>query len=800
MVGNRAGYSAPPDDQVPLILEYLDLIAFMRRSVVGSAYRVDDAIPRLIALTEPGQKFMRALAVKHKDGAKEARMATFLEFFRGDLLVDIQKTDISGLRSIISDEIARGDIKHPFVHGPYLYERASQKHEDLRPVLNATETADLLKDMPKGVFQIGHWVCGPEGLLRSSVSRSFFPQLDIPLQHCPDPRCRTLHDVRLTTNFNARINRVIRDIDDPGDEDVSAEEIWRRGIAAFIEEGNRSKTRSPWSGIVWALGDLLTPKEIYLLRQALNGVGNNALNDDENRNAFDVATDLQNIFIFSDDDIIKHLDCLIFTDKIHLGDGEIRTAKINISYNPVNPGVPQISKNGPRVRPETSDISLLRLRRLVERTANSGGTTADRINWLLRSVDGKDANDRVVQAVEQLSPKLVVQALALPSEDDFNQVCATLDLTIPKDSRLDPRSGRADSEFVDAVLWNLGFDTEYHFDSTERIRRQAAKMQEALRDFRATSSLDIERLRAIASNFFTELEGFLVDLVQFSWWVLTQDHIDAARPFAYNDELGSGAWDGLKSASEGAVRGRQVLLRNGLPNGLQTMLVSISTLADSLEELRRNPGRYVRSGGDLIRDPAGLKSIPFKHSKIFLDLLPEAQEDIVRLLREVGSELESADVVSIRNGLMHFGRSTIPEAESSQALEVIMSCLSRLEESGLARSVWRPADSTVDNWGRRSTVIKSSRSGSIRVVRPKPEDTRWLPRLHAAQFVVPIARFTRYDVLRFSLDVTSEHATLWENFPNPRREWRRFEMTSVEVNGFQRPDPNSFTRILQAES
>ncbi|GAA1178360.1 hypothetical protein GCM10009584_19940 [Ornithinimicrobium humiphilum] len=757
------------------IIDCLDLIEFLRHSSVGRNYKPSDKIPSLIKLTPAGHKFFQDLSGR-SGNPKEARLATFLEFFREELLIDVNQTNIDALRSTFSSDIREKKLRHPFVQGPYLYDAACELFPDLRRTLAVSETRKLLEGTPVGVYQIGSWVSGPAGLLKSADTRLLKPSMRVPLQHCPDARCNTVHSIQLLTDPSATINQTLRQIDDLPDSAIAKDNEWERFLRSKLDE-HEDKLRRPsrWTSLVWSLGDLLTPKEARLLCIKLGSSEPRR----ESPTPDEFAADLQSILLHTDEEIILALDELIYAGDLQLGPGEVRQARLNVRHNPSNPGVPQISRHGPRVDSQDPRFPLLQLRRLVEQTLTGQGVSGSEVTWLLRNVDGQDADDRIVQALERVAPRDLLRSLAFSSEDNFRRACEQVDIHVPEGSLIDPRAGDRDEAFLDALLWSLGFDLDISDDVTAHVRRLGAEIRSMLQEFHTTSSLDIETLRGTASNFYTFLEGALTDVIQFTWWALTQDHVKSPRPFAYRPAHGEGAWFAL---SQARTRGQaQVRLRDSGPAGLQAMVNGLDVLADLLENLRSKGPSALRDDESISVDRSGVTSVPFLHRHIFLDLLPEAQAEIIGLLRSAYATLRDSAAVEVRNKLMHFSRATVPSQEALHAVDGVLDCMQVLEKAGFSRCTWRQQEATTDQWGRRSLLLRSERGEVLQLMRPKPEDTRWFPVTRVPHYVVPIARFTRYDVLRFSIDVDSEHAELWSAFPSPRADWRLYEKPSAAL-------------------
>ncbi len=58
---------------------------------------------------------------------------------------------------------------------------------------------NLLHGTPKGIFQVGHFLIGPLGILDAIQPRYMEPIMTAPLWHCSDISCNALHTVHLAS-------------------------------------------------------------------------------------------------------------------------------------------------------------------------------------------------------------------------------------------------------------------------------------------------------------------------------------------------------------------------------------------------------------------------------------------------------------------------------------------------------------------------------------------------------------------------------------------------------------------------
>ena len=176
-------------------------------SILREKYKIPDELVGTVQLTEFGNKVLQKLVTKNDVPAKEARLLCFLRLVHREPLVDVDRTDLDELRRIIDRQIRGRDLLFPFVLGRELYDRAAELYEDMRDTLSHAETLRLLEPVPIGVFQVEEYVTGPYGLLRSPQRRWFGPVTTVPLFHCSELTCSSVHTARLSSDHSAPINQ-----------------------------------------------------------------------------------------------------------------------------------------------------------------------------------------------------------------------------------------------------------------------------------------------------------------------------------------------------------------------------------------------------------------------------------------------------------------------------------------------------------------------------------------------------------------------------------------------------------------
>lgn len=197
---------------------------FLNQCYIDVDYRIPDELNAAVAPSEVGQRivtnavrrpaFVEAKRHNSNVGAKEARLHTLLELYHEDLLIDVEKSEIEALERAINAEIRAKKIRFPFIFGRTLYDRAADLFEEEKERLTTSETQELLAETNQGVFQLGGYLIGPFGLIESAGERYLPPARAIPLFHCSDPSCSTVHSCYLSTSWDAPVNELHTELDD----------------------------------------------------------------------------------------------------------------------------------------------------------------------------------------------------------------------------------------------------------------------------------------------------------------------------------------------------------------------------------------------------------------------------------------------------------------------------------------------------------------------------------------------------------------------------------------------------------
>jgi hypothetical protein len=190
------------------IMRLFGITHLFNSSIVVPRYRIPSHLHEPIEFTTLGQKMVRDLLGSRRGNWGEARMAVFLELYHDDLFVDPDNTDVLALRQGLSREIVNKAIRHPFIWGRELYDKAFETLDiSSLESLSSKESLALLDNTPCGVFQSFDTVVGPYGALESTQYRFISATVSPRLYHCERPGCLRGHKTHLETSQSQRILR-----------------------------------------------------------------------------------------------------------------------------------------------------------------------------------------------------------------------------------------------------------------------------------------------------------------------------------------------------------------------------------------------------------------------------------------------------------------------------------------------------------------------------------------------------------------------------------------------------------------
>ena len=717
-------------------------------------------------------------------------MLCLLEIFHDDLMVDVHNTDQDAIIKSISSQVVNGTILYPFVNGRTLYDRYFELFgEQGKPYLSVADTQHLLGGTEQGVFQVFEWVTGPFGVLRSRGNRLIPPETTIRLRHCADPSCAAVHNVALSTDTEADINKHRDSIHKILERGAENEGPWLEFVRKI--SSNYTSVFRDWAldPIVLLIGDALTDGELRAmldwlfentddyLRQVSREAG---VSKADGIKTVDLTRPqlMQLMLTCEDEPIVRALDNLTRTGIIDVPVGEVRQAVINRVNFGRHGLFAELGRFGIRVRGSKTSIAPLRARSLVEKMYRMGDA-GDRqeLEWQLRAQPGDSLEAKLEDYLRTKPLRKSLGSLIVARKSNVVVASETLGL---EDSAYE-----GDEDLLSAILWKLGFAIddrdEPHGPFWKLHDRMIQEARRGLTGDDATAQAEIETL---AGGYFRQLERILEDSLVYTTWALTNDHYSSAKPFVFRPSVDRAeAVKVLTQRKDDDKRLRLVYDDRNVT--LFPLVFGFERLAIRLEEFEGRSSEFERATQEFPdwTESQSLERFPFCHKVPFLDLMPECRVAIIRTLRGITERLKGVDVTDTRNYWVHARRTMANMEQLEEVLESVRAAVQQIEDSGFARQLYVRVRDELDGDGRRTVTLANSSGREITFFRPSPFDWLHLPALGSGQYVMNSARFAEpSEALRFMVEVESPYSEMWANYPRrPRLDRSRSVVSQTEM-------------------
>lgn len=625
---------------------------------------------------------------------------------------------------------------------------------------------------PAGVFQAGHYISGPLGLIRSRATRYVPPTRTLQLWHCSDTGCGAVHDVFLrpesipVVDSYERIGRV--------SAALGPKSNWRRELNRLFLGPDELDGR-PWYDfpVVLANGILGTDREALLralfqsssapaLRAALTTGNIDATGSpDTIVNRIDEATQLQALLVLTNDELQPMLDACIFDNRISIPFTEIRDARIGAPKLTNRDRPTQISSLGVRSKPRVP----LALLHTVVWNSYEGAGLLEELGWKLRRKPGLPSPELLMEFIRTNNPEQVVLDLILSSMPVTRSICDRFRI------RLDALERTAG--ITDILLWKLGFNPTRFVDYYPTLRSRIDEFTSTILSLPEVRTEDERaRIRSVGVNLFISVEQFVQDLVSYNTWLLASDHFVTTR-FTYTSQSALSVVPTVlgPSLQLGDV---EVSWRSSGENALGTLLGYAQRLIEWASGLpAAEKSAVARSIEDLPHYVYDVEqSFVFTHTALWADADPAELQQYVNGLGTIVSQLNRAQITGVRNGLDHRR-----DAAEFPKPDIMLVCATRLREAfDLADTlryvpkVFWLRTRTTDRFGRSQFTYVDYRGKEIvlsgpPVVSGLSEISFTEPAIIAAGNLLgaPNAQ------LRFSSREPSVYASYWEGYPRRRR-------------------------------
>ncbi|MER6672023.1 hypothetical protein [Streptomyces sp. NPDC000983] len=772
------------------ILRLTSLSDILTECIISHTYKVPAYLHEPIKLTPYGEEKVQQFLRKRIPYA-EARLMCLLEFAWTELLVDPLETNLEDLQAAIGRQIEEGSVRHPFIFGRLLYDRAFD-HCDITDEtygLNFSETQSLIADTPQGVFQESTYITGPYGILESRQWRYLTPTRSIRLHHCSDPACAAVHPIMLATSREASINKHRSEASKILRRDSETPCAWGSFVGQIFTDIMNPARDNVADALVPLIGDALTEAEIRTLttwlldntrgelRATCSKLGMRGRAEDISR-TLNRAQMMQLCLTLGDQVIIQGIDDLVRNDRIQVPHGEIRRAKVNGGRHFGNLHLTaEIGPQGVRFPSAKINIAPLRLRNLIERMYRADSVDdREELDWQLRSEAGETLEARLDSYLSRHSPETVAKSLILARKSNAITACEVLGL---------PDSSPEDPELIPVILWKLGFRSPNSDDPNSDFWRLHREMEDMVRAG-ATGPLppSPEDFRGVAANYFVLMESMLDDSLAFTIWALTNDHFAGRQPFVYSPEehrLESYQW--LQQAGESSG---DSMLEYGQKNSLYVLCRGFERLSKKLKNLSAERQNWKRPDDDVPEwaKQQKLLKFPFLHVIPFLDLTDASRERIVNQLQEISRLLVSNNISEARNSWLHGGRSTADFDEIRSSLDAIRQAVQAIEDCGFIRMQFSISSRQLDSHDRSITRFTRPRGFSFELHKPSQYDWLQLPTFRTPIHVMTAACFSAPNhFLRFRSETRSTYSEMWADYPRRKPRSQRASRALADASG-----------------
>jgi len=179
-------------------------------AVFSADYEPPDGSGDFVALTASGEAKADELAEGFSLTIDAIRIGLLGAITFDSGFVNPVSSNLSALRDIFHRALRRRELHIAWDYGTIMDARILDLFGGYREAqLTEEEARSLLQDTPQGVWQMGHLLFGPLGILPSRSRRRIFPPRAVGSLPCTDPSCTAIHSIHLPFVTNP-IQAVIR--------------------------------------------------------------------------------------------------------------------------------------------------------------------------------------------------------------------------------------------------------------------------------------------------------------------------------------------------------------------------------------------------------------------------------------------------------------------------------------------------------------------------------------------------------------------------------------------------------------
>lgn len=735
------------------------------KGIFNENFEVNKTLATAIVLSETGQEYYDSIKPE-PDEEHVLKFFLFVQFYFEELYIDVLKTNIKALENFLDKSIKSKAILYPWIYRKDLYDTFFNKFKTNTEVLNAEMTKKLLEDSPTGVFQVGEYITGAFGLLKGETKRIVMPTKDVPLYHCPDPACKTLHDAELNdivTPFHKLARRMSRFL--PQKE---ASE-WLDFFVALINKDlyyDVTQLNNLQKFIINSFDD----SEIITLFTDLcdkHGLRNKFPNTKKYKGSIseivkkiDISEIYQFILSKSSVDIIVTVENLIKDDKIKIPLTEVRKSPIKYSSGAYRI-YHECNKFGIRSTSSMQDFAILTLKKVLSELYSSE-EPQKQLKWVLRHKSGDTLDEKIYNLLQTSNPESIINELIFNNPSNIENLSSVL----PGCFEL-PQTQEDELLLKNRILWKLGFNPKI-FPLNHNYIWNAYHSLNSLIDSIENVGNKIDEVRAVSSNLFVALEKFLDTSLSFITWVLLSDHFGETR-FKFNlDEARifmSGQLNKLKYGNE------EVSFDSNGKNTLYPLIVGFALLGNLCKSLNEDETAFKRSYSEMpsFAKDESLFSFPFEHKKLFLDLKDILQSDTVTELQNITRSIEKSKIMGIRNKLQHNRDSYPDKSELADSLSHLSNVIKNIETLGYHPNSYWKCKLVIDEYNRVSVDYVDANENNLTLELAPEYKGCGLPMDDSIIIIPSIQIGKTKENIRFEMTENSNYKLMWADYPKKRK-------------------------------
>jgi hypothetical protein len=659
--------------------ELFSLRTFWRYAFYPKGYRASDEWDSVLTLTDYGDRALHEFKSELEGiTSADVNLALFKYFYHHDLLINFRKTKPELIRQILERELIQETIRLPNRFGRALYDRYNDTYSGNRTDhVMAPDAERLLQGTPIGIYQVGNLLSGPLGIVRSQTARYLPPTLILPLWHCSDTGCSSLHEVTLilpsvpSVDAGERIKKAMFRSEGPRSEWLLPlitrllPDCPRRFVdfPAFIIDCIVGSDRTS------VLTPALTSPHGIQLREALAGPPRKKRDGEgpaaEVAARQDPVAQTQLLLMLSNDDLITAIDDSVFSRAIKVPLGETRELQYATPRHESDAGS-ELSALGMR---SVTEDPIVNLTSAIWRAYQNSGLTNE-LEWRVRGDATKSPYEALVTFVRNHGPAESVHELILSSGKITEYLCEKLRIPFKFASG-------TDSLAIDRLLWKLGFNP-MQFD--ENITRYKTRLAELNQTVLAATPIDTEdareRVRGAGVNLFVSLEDFLDQFLSYNIWLLSSDHfLNTHFRFSRPDARQVVA---QVLGDSPQANGVTFVWNPAGENSLGSLMRYLRAAVEWVQGLTLKDRQTIeRPASDLphFADNESLK-FPFRHTALWADADPLELQRHAELFGRIVKLIEESEPSSVRNGLDHFR-----ESDRFPSADKLLACVARLGQA-----------------------------------------------------------------------------------------------------------------------